>query len=419
MPQASITLLQHDASSTSRIPAWAAMIVWVVFGLIGGVSHPADSLAAQAATKRSASGKKPAEAVDDPEADTKVAGREAATLQGHRHAVLRLAFHPTLPLLCSTSKDGRVLLWDLTSNSLKQELATYKEEVWTAKFSPDGASLAYANRYWWGSVVKFMAMPAPYELRALKDFKYGGGAVASLAFSPDGLLFVTGQDDGVLRIWETYPVYKEAQPLPMGAALPALAFGLVKAEPKKRTREYLLAVGCADGPVKTLRAVSAQTKFGAELKVEPTNVAFPKEKGVLSLRFSPNGQLLATTRIGGQISLLEPDTGKIVRDLRASNANVDWISFHPTRPWIVTAHFQDHSARIWNYKTGEMLTELKGHADGLFCVEFSRDGRHVATASADFLVKLWDLEGPGVPQPAQPAKRTKGPPKIVLPLVGD
>ncbi|HET6879639.1 MAG TPA: WD40 repeat domain-containing protein [Pirellulales bacterium] len=344
--------------------------------------------------------------------------KEVASLKQHTTAVTRLAFHRTTPLLASAGKDGQVLLWNLQTGAFQLQLHKFREEVWAIKFSPDGSSLAYANRYWWGSRLFFKTL-AGVQLNEVKDFKRGGGAVASIAYSPDGRLFAAGQDDGTIRLWDVAQ-FKELTPVGLGEGhnVYGLAFGPVKADRKSKRTEYLLAEGGEDGQVRTLAATLAVAKNGAQWTFQPTNVQFPKAGRVIGLRFSPNGKLLGYTRGGGHVSLCDPRTGQMLRDLAGGSrggGSVEWIAFHAQKPWCVTAHKNDQVARIWNTDTAELLCELRGHTGGVMCAEFSPDGRQVATASEDFSIKLWDLAGSGVPAVAPRAKK----PKPIALLVGE
>lgn len=47
-------------------------------------------------------------------------------------------------------------------------------------------------------------------------------------------------------------------------------------------------------------------------------------------------------------------------------------------------------ARIWNAKTGELVTELQGHTGTITCAEFSQNEMRVMTASDDHTVRVWD-----------------------------
>jgi len=45
--------------------------------------------------------------------------------------------------------------------------------------------------------------------------------------------------------------------------------------------------------------------------------------------------------------------------------------------------------KVWDSKQKKMLADLPGHADEVYTVDWSPDGRLVASGSKDKLLKIW------------------------------
>jgi WD40 repeat protein len=45
--------------------------------------------------------------------------------------------------------------------------------------------------------------------------------------------------------------------------------------------------------------------------------------------------------------------------------------------------------QVWDVATRKLKLELPGHADEVFCVDWSPDGASVASGSKDRLLRLW------------------------------
>jgi len=70
---------------------------------------------------------------------------------------------------------------------------------------------------------------------------------------------------------------------------------------------------------------------------------------------------------------------------------VNSIAFSPDSKRIVSGSY-DHTARVWDTATGELLQAFREHSDRVFAVAFSPDGKTVASGGqgSAINVKMWD-----------------------------
>ncbi|MFF8609539.1 helix-turn-helix domain-containing protein [Streptomyces sp. NPDC015346] len=65
------------------------------------------------------------------------------------------------------------------------------------------------------------------------------------------------------------------------------------------------------------------------------------------------------------------------------------VTFSPDGRTVASAG-EDHTVKLWNTRTWQLIATLSGHTDTVTEVAFSPDGRTLASAGADHSVKLWD-----------------------------
>ncbi|MCB9883014.1 MAG: WD40 repeat domain-containing protein [Planctomycetes bacterium] len=75
--------------------------------------------------------------------------------------------------------------------------------------------------------------------------------------------------------------------------------------------------------------------------------------------------------------------------LEGHEGDVRRISFSPDGHKLVSSSY-DHTARIWDLRTGALLSTLRGHTWDVSDARFSPDGRRIATSSGDKTVRIWD-----------------------------
>ncbi|HKB38866.1 MAG TPA: c-type cytochrome domain-containing protein, partial [Gemmataceae bacterium] len=143
---------------------------------------------------------------------------------------------------------------------------------------------------------------------------------------------------------------------------------------------------------------------GEALLVDPKNGEvrgrLPGQNGkVTALSFSGSGRLLAIASgdvgTAGEVRLYRPDKGAWVPagDAAKLKGHADAIyalAFRPDGKVLATAGY-DRLIKLWDLETGKLLRDLKDHSDAVYGVAFSPDGKLLASGSADRTVKVWDV----------------------------
>jgi dipeptidyl aminopeptidase/acylaminoacyl peptidase len=110
---------------------------------------------------------------------------------------------------------------------------------------------------------------------------------------------------------------------------------------------------------------------------------------VTGVVFGPDGARLATGSADHTARLWDARTGVALLEVMGHTDAVTSIVFSPDGARLATG-CADHTARLWDTRTGAALLELKGHTNAVTSVAFSPDGTRLATGSDDRTAWLWD-----------------------------
>ncbi|MBW4424797.1 MAG: hypothetical protein KME50_10170 [Nostoc desertorum CM1-VF14] len=126
------------------------------------------------------------------------------------------------------------------------------------------------------------------------------------------------------------------------------------------------------------------------------NTAFDKSvfaatfKNIYSLALSPDGKLLATGDMNGQIHLWQMADGKNLLTFKGHEGWVWSVSFSPDGQTLASSG-HDGLVKLWNIQTGYCLKTLDKHTGIVWSISFSPDGQTLASGSQDTLICLWDV----------------------------
>ncbi|MEM5838706.1 hypothetical protein AAHH59_10320, partial [Pediococcus acidilactici] len=83
--------------------------------------------------------------------------------------------------------------------------------------------------------------------------------------------------------------------------------------------------------------------------------------------------------------------GKVIRTLTGHSGWVLSVTFSPDGQ-ILASGSHDKSIKLWQLETEEALCTLTGHEESVESVAFSPDGRMLASCSQDTTIKIWQQE---------------------------
>ncbi|MFQ5514690.1 MAG: WD40 repeat domain-containing protein [Myxococcota bacterium] len=107
---------------------------------------------------------------------------------------------------------------------------------------------------------------------------------------------------------------------------------------------------------------------------------------------SPGDHVLASGSYDRRILLWDFCTGAILRELRGHTGLINGLDWSPDGQWLASAG-SDYSVRIWHTLTGHEQLCLRGHRDDVNAVRWSPDGERLASGSFDGTVRVWRRDG--------------------------
>jgi len=289
-------------------------------------------------------------------------------LLGHTRAINRLLVTPDGKTLISASNDRTVKLWDALSDAGEPGTMVLNDGVPLKGVVEKVAKLPDSLP---PRVAKVIVQKPLKELTGHKEWVQG------LSQTPDGKRLVSGDDQGVIIVWD----------LPAGKELN-----------RWQVKNWVRGVGISpDG--KTV-AASQHVPYRDKIKVMPSfhlwdadtgkmKLDLTKEitGGMTAIAYSPDGKWLAMCRGNvegpGKVTLLDPSTGMKIREFKPDHSNgANDLAFHPDGKHLFSAG-RDQLVKVWQLEDGKLVRDFGKFVERgywITSIAISPDGRLLAAA---------------------------------------
>jgi WD40 repeat protein/uncharacterized caspase-like protein len=293
---------------------------------------------------------------------------ETRSFESSVEPVSSVAFSPDGTTILTAGFDQTARVWSLKTGQMLEKLQGHTRPIPSASFSSDGRFILTSS---WDGTARIWDGASGVEIRRF-DARLGS-FFTSAAFSPNGLLVVTGSarlNNNSAELWDV-ATGKQIRQLMHAWPVSAVAFS-------------------PDGHWIVTAGANTAILWDANTGTDVRRFA-PSETQIAALAFSPDGKFVIVGDLNRSARLIRVSDGAIVHELRGATGAMQHLAFSNDGASIISGGM-DGAAETWNVITGAKIRRFIGHGNYVASVALSPDNRLALTGSGDGTVRIWNAE---------------------------
>ena len=350
-------------------------------------------------------------------------GRRRHFLSGHIDSIRSIAYSPDSSTVATGGDDGTVRFWNASTGALRHTITGHTNEVNAVAYSPDGDTLAIGGAYSVNTVGLWdVATNTLKNSLEIDTADFGWSYVVSLAFSPDGSTIAGGNyqetylwDAATHKIIRRFESTYRSRGITYSRDGSTIAGGTASrtvALSPDGTKLVTPGGGLSGDTTANLSDVTTGAIVKSFTFTELTSrdalmvwdvatrriidklVLAPEDRHVRDIAFSPDGNIVAAA-VGSSVYLWDATIGRLKYRLTDDPLDKDGekfmsVAFSPDGTTLASGGgFWYRTVFLWDVKTGDLKSILRGHSDAVVSLAFSPDGTTLASGSHDGTVLLW------------------------------
>ena len=247
----------------------------------------------------------------------------------HEGGITGLFINHAHSAFASTSRDGKIIIWDWDTRQIISQFSTQADGVLSAAFTPNDKQILASLAYFSGTENRLVLWDTGTH-EVVLEFENQPDWIRSVDINKDGSLAISGAKDGKIILWD----------MSTGEAI-------------------------------------------ALLQDDGVNVQY--------VSFSHDGNLAVSASDSGRITIWDVKSRSVVvyLDGHLSHANIA-VFLHDDK--YVLSGGGDNVAILWEVSSGIPVQRLENHTNGIWSIDISTDEQFALTGAEDGQICYWRLD---------------------------